>query len=126
MRTYHYLPNNISFFSVLFLIMGALLSMTLYYCWFSAAELLLDSKSFGEVTPSHNLTKDKNNQKSVIADKQTNNTVLIVVNASNPTNKIFYDPSPITIKPGSSIICINRSYYTYSNLRKDRQRYHIL
>jgi plastocyanin len=108
MRTYDYLPNNIPFCSKLFLVIGALLSMTLCSSWLLAGELLLANKIYGDATPSHNLTKDKNNQKSLFADKQTNNTVLIVVNASNPTNKIFYNPSPITIKPGNSIIWINK------------------
>ena len=84
--------------------------MTLYSSWFLTSELSsLANKSFGETTPSHNLTKDNNNtQKTIFAKKQTNNTVLIVVNASNPTNKIFYEPSPITIKKGSSITWINK------------------
>ena len=85
--------------------------MTLYPSWFpTASELsLLTNKSFGDLSPANNLNKDINNaQTSVFADKQSNNTVLIVVNASNPTNKIFYDPSPITIKAGSSITWINK------------------
>ncbi len=35
-------------------------------------------------------------------------TVFIVENASNPANKIFYDPSPITIKKGVSILWTNK------------------
>ena len=88
-----------------YLAIGILLSMTLYSSWFPDASKLslLANKSFGDATPIYNVTKDNdnnNNQKSIFADKQSNNTVLIVANASNPTNKIFYDPSPITIKKG--------------------------
>ncbi len=41
---------------------------------------------------------------------QQNKTIIvfIVENASNPTNKIFYDPSPATIKKGISILWINK------------------
>ena len=87
--------------------------MTRCYSWFPAtSESSLLASSFGETTSSHNLTKDNNNnnntQKSIFADNKYNNTVLIVVNASNPTNKIFYDPSPITIKAGNFITWINK------------------
>src|SRR6476661_2005111 len=111
MRFCYYFSNYISFYSALVLAIGLLLSMTLYPSWFpTASELsLLTNKSFGDLSPANNLNKDINNaQTSVFADKQSNNTVLIVVNASNPTNKIFYDPSPITIKAGSSITWINK------------------
>ncbi len=113
MRFCHHLSNKISFYSVIVLAIGALLSMSLCSSWFPAtSELSLLAKSFGETTPIHNLTKDNNNnnsnQKSIFAYKHSNNTVLIVVNASNPTNKIFYDPSPITIKKGSIITWINK------------------
>lgn len=113
MRLCYNLPNNISFYNAIVLAIGILLSMTLYSSWFPDASKLslLANKSFGETTPIYNLTKDNdnnNNQKSIFADKQSNNTVLIIANASNPTNKIFYDPSPITIKKGSPITWINK------------------
>ena len=111
MRFYHYFSNSISFYSTLFLITGTLLLMMQYSSWFSATSKLslLTNKSFGEITPTYNLNKDNNNtQKINFAERRSNNTVLIVVNTLNPTNKIFYDPSPITIKKGSSITWINK------------------
>ena len=110
MKINHYFSNNILFYGGL-VVIGAVLSMFILfssYFLFSASTVSI-AKSFGETTPTHNLTKDNNNtQKTIFADKQSNNTVLIVVNASNPTNKIFYEPSPITIKKGSSITWINK------------------
>lgn len=76
-------------------------------------------KNYGESSSNYYLNNDSNsnnNNRSIFPDKQllaskqniTTTVVLIVENASNPTNKIFYDPSPITIKKGSSITWINK------------------
>lgn len=66
---------------------------------------------------SYDIDIDSNNHSNSISkDKQLHgslqqnmtNVVIIVENASNPTNKIFYEPSPITIKKGGMITWINK------------------
>lgn len=57
---------------------------------------------------TNNNNKSISSDKQLLASQQNISIVSIVQNASNPTNKIFYDPSPITIKKGSSIIWINK------------------
>ena len=72
-------------------------------------------ESYAKLTFNYYLNINTNNNnksislnKQLLASQQNKNIVSIVENSSNPTNKIFYDPSPITIKKGSSIIWINK------------------
>lgn len=68
----------------------------------------LMGKNYGELSSNYYLNNDSNvnnNNRSIFPDKKllaskqniTTTVVLIIENASNPTNKIFYDPSPVTI-----------------------------
>ena len=61
------------------------------------------------VNDANNDSKSSISQNKQLLPSQQNNTaaVSIVENASNPTNKIFYEPSPITTKKGSFIVWIN-------------------
>ena len=78
-------------------------------------EALPIKESYAQLTFNYYLNINTNNNnksisldKQLLASQQNKNIVSIVENSSNPTNKIFYDPSPITIKKGSSIIWINK------------------
>ena len=113
---YNYLSKPLLLSFSMLLPLTLTISLPHSFSSLQVTEDLFIKESYGELSSIYylNVNTDNNINKSISVDKQllvsekNKMVVYIVENASNPTNKIFYDPSPITIKKGSSIVWINK------------------